>query len=144
MQGTKPQTLAYGLSDSPVGLAAWIIEKFRSWSDCKGNVLEVFSMDTLLTEVSLYWFSGSLDASFRIYKESRAHPLTFVKGERIAPPVAVSHFSKELPQPPRSWVERVYNVVKWTEHDRGGHFAAMERPNELAADIRSHFRDLRG
>jgi len=144
MQGTKPQTLAYGLSDSPVGLAAWIIEKFRSWSDCEGKVLDVFTMDTLLTEVSLYWFSGSLDASFRIYKESRAHPLTFARGERILPPVAVSHFAQELPQPPRSWVERVYNVVKWTEHDRGGHFAAMERPNELAADIRSHFRDLRG
>lgn len=142
VQGTKPQTLAYGLSDSPVGLAAWIVEKFRSWSDCDGNVLDVFSMDTLLTEISLYWFSGSLDASFRLYKESRAHPLSFKKGERILPPVAISHFAKELPQPPRSWVERVYNVVRWSEHAAGGHFAAMEKPDELVADIRSHFRAL--
>lgn len=142
LQGTKPQTLAYGLSDSPVGLAAWIVEKFRSWSDCDGNILDVFSMDTLLTEISLYWFSGSLDASFRLYKESRAHPLSFEKGERILPPVAISHFAKELPQPPRSWVERVYNVVRWSEHAAGGHFAAMEKPGELVADIRSHFRAL--
>jgi pimeloyl-ACP methyl ester carboxylesterase len=143
MQGTKPQTLAYGLSDSPVGLAAWIVEKFRSWSDCDGDVLKVFSMDTLLTEISLYWFSGSLEASFRLYKESRAHPLSFEKGQRISPPVAISHFAKELPQPPRSWAERVYNVVRWTEHSTGGHFAAMEKPEDLAEDIRAHFCALR-
>ncbi len=143
VQGTKPQTLSYAMSDSPVGLAAWIVEKFRSWSDCDGNVLDVFSIDTLLTEVSLYWFSGSLDASFRLYKESRTHPLSFEKGQRILPPVAISHFAKELPQPPRSWVERVYNVVQWSEHAAGGHFAAMEKPSELVADIRSHFRGLK-
>lgn len=143
VQATKPQTLAYGLSDSPVGLAAWLVEKFRSWSDCDGDVLSVFEFDTLLTEICLYWFSGSLDASFRLYKESKAHPLSFERGQRISPPVAVSHFAKELPQPPRSWVERVYNVVGWNEHMSGGHFAAMEKPEELVADIRAHFGTLR-
>ncbi|KQV83169.1 epoxide hydrolase family protein [Rhizobium sp. Root1220] len=143
MHGTKPQTLAYGLSDSPVGLAAWIVEKFRSWSDCDGDILKVFSMDTLLTEISLYWFSGSLESSFRLYKESKARPLAFTEGQRILPPVGVSHFAKELPQPPRSWVGRVCNVVQWTEHATGGHFAAMEKPKELVEDMRIHFRALR-
>ncbi|MBB3565879.1 pimeloyl-ACP methyl ester carboxylesterase [Rhizobium sp. BK512] len=143
IQATKPQTLAYGISDSPVGLAAWLVEKFSSWSDCNGDVLSVFTMDTLLTEICLYWFSGSLDASLRLYKESKAQPLSFRKGQRITPPVAISHFAKELPQPPRSWVERVYNVVAWNEHVAGGHLAAMERPEELVADIRAHFGSLR-
>lgn len=143
MHATKPQTLAYGLSDSPVGLAAWIVEKFRSWSDCDGDVLKAFSMDALLTEISIYWFSGSLESSFRLYKESKARPLAFAEGQRILPPLAVSHFAKELPQPPRSWVERVCNVVQWTEHASGGHFAAMEKPRELVEDMRTHFRALR-
>lgn len=107
MHGTKPQTLAYGLTDSPVALAAWIVEKFRSWSDCDGDLLKTFSMDTLLTEISIYWFSGSLESSLRLYKESRGHPLSFNSGDRITVPTAVSHFAKELPMPPRSWVERV-------------------------------------
>lgn len=143
MHGTKPQTLAYALSDSPIGLAAWIVEKFRSWSDCDGDVLKVISLDTLLTEICLYWHSGSLDASLRLYKESRVRPLLFQQGQHISPPVAVSRFARELPQPPRSWVDRVYNVVRWSEHASGGHFAAMEKPAELVEDIRAHFRALR-
>jgi len=100
-------------------------------------------MDTLLTEISIYWFSGSLDASFRLYKEGRNHPMVFKAGEKITPPLGVAHFAKELPQPPRSWVERVYNVTRWTEIEKGGHFAAMEQPEILAEEIRAHFRQSR-
>jgi pimeloyl-ACP methyl ester carboxylesterase len=144
MHGTKPQTLAYALTDSPVALAAWIVEKFRSWSDCAGDVTSIFSLETLLTEISLYWFSGALESSLRLYKETRQRPMHFTAGQRILPPVAVVHFAKELPTPPRSWVERTYNVTRWTDNEQGGHFAAMEQPQVLAADIRAHFRNLRG
>jgi len=143
MQGTKPQTLAYGLTDSPVGLAAWIIEKFRSWSDNSRDVLDVFSLDTLLTEISIYWFGGMLDASLRLYKEGRARPMHLKAGDRITPPTAIARFPKELPMPPRSWVARGYNLVRWTDMPAGGHFAAMEQPDLLVEDIRAHFRPLR-
>jgi len=142
-QATKPQTLAFALTDSPVGLAAWIVEKFRSWSDCDGDVLRVFSKDTLLTDICLYWFSDSPNASMRLYKENRLAPLTFEPGERVTPPLGVALFPRELPLPPRSWVERVFNVTRWTEMPAGGHFAALEQPELLAEDIRAFFRPLR-
>ena len=142
-QGTKPQTLAYAMTDSPVGLAAWIVEKFRSWSDCGGDVERVFTMDELLTDVSIYWFGHMLDASFRIYKESRLQPLSFAAAERVTPPLGVAAFPRELPTPPRSWVERVCNVERWTSMPSGGHFAALEQPALLAEDIRAFFRPLR-
>jgi pimeloyl-ACP methyl ester carboxylesterase len=142
-QGTKPQTLAYAMTDSPVGLAAWIVEKFRAWSDCDGDVERVFSMDELLTDISIYWFGHMLDASFRIYKENRQHPLTFEASERVATPLGVAAFPRELPTPPRSWVERVFNVQRWTTMPRGGHFAALEQPELLVDDIRAFFRPLR-
>lgn len=143
LHSTKPQTLAYALNDSPVGLAAWIVEKFRAWSDCGGDVERVFSLDALLTDISLYWFSGTIEASIRIYKENRLHPLHFKPGERVKPPLGVALFPRELPVPPRSWVERCHNVVRWTDMPRGGHFAAMEQPGLLAEDIRAFFRPLR-
>lgn len=141
--GTKPQTLAYALTDSPVGLAAWMVEKFRSWSDCDGDVTRAFTLDDLLTEISLYWFSGTLASSLRLYKEGRRRPLHFVAGDRITPPTAVAMFPHELPMPPRSWVERCYNLVRWTQMAKGGHFAAMEQPELLAGDIRAFFRPFR-
>jgi pimeloyl-ACP methyl ester carboxylesterase len=143
LHGTKPQTLAYALNDSPVGLAAWIVEKFHAWSDSNGDVERVFGLDALLTDISLYWFSGSVDASLRIYKENRLQPLHFAPGERVAPPLAVALFPRELPMPPRSWVERCHNVVRWTPMPRGGHFAALEQPELLAEDVRAFFRPLR-
>jgi pimeloyl-ACP methyl ester carboxylesterase len=143
LQGTKPQTLAFALTDSPVGLAAWIVEKFRAWSDCDGDVERVFSLDTLLADICLYWFSDSLGASLRLYKENRLAPLAFEPGERVAPPLGVAVFPHELPMPPRSWVERVFEVARWTEMPAGGHFAALEHPQLLAADIRAFFRPLR-
>lgn len=144
MQGTKPQTLAYSLNDSPVGLAAWIVEKFRAWSDSFEDAEQVFSFDTLLTDISLYWFSGTVDATLRLYKANRLKPLHLEPGERVEPPLGVALFPRELPMPPRSWVERGHNVVRWSEMPKGGHFAALEQPELLAEDIRAFFRPLRG
>ncbi len=143
IQGTKPQTLAYGLNDSPAGLAAWIIEKFRTWSDCKGNVESRFSKDQLLTNVMIYWVTQTINSSTRLYYEARHHPWRLKPGTRIEAPTAVAIFPAELIVPPRHWAERVYNVVRWTPMPRGGHFAAMEEPRLLAEDIRAHFRELR-
>ncbi|MGC1301600.1 MAG: alpha/beta hydrolase, partial [Caulobacteraceae bacterium] len=143
LQGTKPQTLAYALTDSPAGLAAWIVEKFRAWSDCGGEVEQVFSLDALLTDISLHWFSESIDASLRLYKENRLAPLRFEGTERVTPPLGVALFPRELPTPPRSWVERVFDVQRWTPMPRGGHFAAMEQPELLVEDVRAFFRPLR-
>jgi pimeloyl-ACP methyl ester carboxylesterase len=143
LQATKPQTLAYALTDSPIGLAAWMAEKFRTWSDCDGDIERAVSMDELLTNVSIYWFGGALDASLRLYKENRLRPLVFEPFERVAPPLGVALFPRELPTPPRSWVERVFNLQRWTVMPRGGHFAALEQPALLAEDIRAFFRPLR-
>ncbi|MER8547241.1 epoxide hydrolase [Mesorhizobium sp. M1169] len=143
LQGTKPQTLAFALTDSPIGLAAWIAEKFRSWSDCEGELERAIPLDTLLTDISLYWFGNTIEASLRIYKENRLCPLIFGPRERITPPLGVAVFPRELPMPPRSWVERVFRVERWTDMPKGGHFAAIEQPELLVEDIRAFFRPLR-
>lgn len=143
LQGTKPQTLAFSMRDSPVGLLAWIVEKLRAWSDCEGDVEQAFSQDTILTDVMLHWLSDGLTGSLRLYKENRLQPLVFAPGERVVPPLGVALFPRELPMPPRSWVERVFDVRRWTPMPSGGHFAALERPEMLAEDIRAHFRPLR-
>ncbi len=142
LQHTKPQTLAYGLNDSPTGLAAWIVEKFRAWSDCNGDVESRFTKDELLTNVSLYWFTQTINSSFGPYyvDDDRA---VLRKGERIEVPCAVSLFPKNMDQPPRELAERVYNLQRWTVMPRGGHFPAMEEPELLANDIREFFRPLR-
>ena len=128
LQGTKPQTLGYSLVDSPAGLAAWILEKFFAWSDGGGELVERFDIDELLTNISVYWFSGNVAATLRIYKENSAHPLRFDSGERIVPPLCFARFPKEIVSPPREWVERVFNVARWTQMPCGGHFAALEQP----------------
>ena len=108
----------------------------RAWSDCGGNVESVFSLDELLTGISLYWFSGNVESTLRIYKENRAQPLAFDAQERVLPPLGMALFPRELPTPPRSWVERVFDVRRWTPMPRGGHFAAFEQPELLAQEIR--------
>jgi pimeloyl-ACP methyl ester carboxylesterase len=142
-QGTKPQTLSYGLNDSPVGLASWIIEKFRTWSDCGGDVESVFSRDELLTNVMIYWLTETIHSSTRLYYESRQRPLSLSSNNRVESPVALALFPKEIPLPPRSLVERGLNIARWTEMPKGGHFAAMEQPELLAKDLREFFRALR-
>jgi len=143
IQSTRPQTLGYGLTDSPVGLAGWIIEHFRGWSDCDGDIERVFTRDELLTNVMIYWVTRNITASTRLYFESREKPLSLSADHRVTPPVALALFPKEIPLPPRALAERGYNIVRWTPMPRGGHFAAMEQPALLAEDIRAFFRGLR-
>jgi len=143
IQSTKPLTLSYALSDSPVGLAAWYVEKFRSWSDCQAEPDEILSKDEMITDIMLYWLTGTVHSAMRFYSESREHPLHLAAGQRIQPPCGIVHLPRELPMPPRSWAERAFNVVHWTQLPRGGHFAAWEVPELLADDIRAFFRPLR-
>ena len=143
-QSTKPQTLAYGLNDSPAGTAAWIVEKWRTWSDCNGDVESRYTKDQLLTNVTVYWVSQSINSSTRLYYENYHNPWKMGEGERITVPCAVALFPKEISPAPREWAERAYNVQRWTEMPRGGHFAALEEPQLLAEDMRAFFRPLRG
>jgi len=143
IQGTRPQTLAYGLTDSPVGLAAWIVEKFRAWSDCGGDVERRFSRDTLLTNVMLYWVTGAINASFWPYYARSHGPWPISEKTPVSAPTAYAAFPREILHPPRAWAERVYNIRRWTEMRAGGHFAALEEPEALAADVRAFFRELR-
>jgi len=143
IQGTKPQTLAYGLNDSPAGLAAWIVEKFRSWSDCNGDVESRFSKDELLTNITIYWATKSISSSVRLYYESRRSPTTITADDKVTVPTAFAAFPVEIGHPPREWVERAYNLQHWTQMPKGGHFAAQEEPELLAADIREFFRSVR-
>ncbi len=143
IQGTKPQTLAYGLSDSPVGLAAWIVEKFRAWSDCGGNLERRFTKDVLLTNVMLYWVTGAINSSFWPYYARHHQGWPLAEGQRVTVPTAHASFPREMLHPPRAWAERVYDIRRWTRMPAGGHFAALEEPDALAADIRAFFRDLR-
>ena len=143
IQGTRPQTLAFGLTDSPVGLAAWIVEKFRAWSDCEGEVERCFTKDVLLTNVMLYWVTGAINSSFWPYYARMHEPWPLPDGRRIEVPTAYAAFPHEILSPPRAWAERSYNIQRWTPMPRGGHFAALEQPDALAADIREFFRPLR-
>lgn len=140
---TRPQTAAYALNDSPAGLAAWLLEKFRVWSDCGGDLLSYFTRDQLLTNVTLYWMTQSIGSSMRMYRANGKAPLQFGREDFVRPPVALARFPKEILQVPRSWIERGYNLQRWTEMPRGGHFAAMEQPQLLAEDVRAFFRELR-
>jgi pimeloyl-ACP methyl ester carboxylesterase len=143
IQATKPLTLSYALTDSPTGLAAWHVEKFRSWSDCRAEPDEALTKDEMITDIMLYWLTGTAHSALRFYSESREHPFHLATGERISPPCGIVHLPKELPMPPRSWAERALNVVHWSSLPRGGHFAAWEQPQLLAQDIRNFFRPLR-
>jgi pimeloyl-ACP methyl ester carboxylesterase len=143
IQRTNPQTAALGLNDSPAGLAAWILEKFRDWSDCNGDLFTRFTRDELLTNVTLYWMTQTIASSFRLYMEGRLAPLQFKEGDFVTVPTGVARFPLESPFPPRRWVERGYNLQRWTEMPRGGHFAAAEEPELLAQDIRDFFRPYR-
>lgn len=150
IQGTRPQTLAYGLNDSPAGLAAWVVEKFRAWSDCEGDVETRFSKDELLTNIMIYWATGTIGSSFLPYYDLMNAGATRWIGEKVKEwmgsskvPAGFAIFPKDLSTPPREWAERFFNVQHWTEMPRGGHFAAMEEPDLLVRDIREHFRPMR-
>ncbi len=143
IQATKPQTLAYGITNSPVGLAAWLLEKFKAWSDCETKPEQAIPLDDLITDIMIYWVTGTAHSAARFYAESRERPFHLAAGQKIEPPCGVVTLPRELPMPPRSWAERAFNIVHWTELSKGGHFAAMEQPELLAEDIREFFRPLR-
>lgn len=139
-QSTRPQTLGYGLVDSPVAQLAWIIEKFWAWSDCDGHPENVLTRDELLDNVMLYWITGSGASSARLYWESFT---SFGAGERVERPTGIAAFPKEITRAPRSWCEDGYNITQWTTMPRGGHFAAFEQPDLFVADVRSFFATVR-
>jgi pimeloyl-ACP methyl ester carboxylesterase len=145
LQTTKPQTAAYGLNDSPVGLCSWILEKRRTWSDCEGQVERRFTKDDLLNTVMLYWVTQSYGTSARYYYEAVHNPWhpSHDGDKLVTVPMGVAVFPKEVVLMPRRWVQRLYNLQRWTVFQSGGHFAPMEEPEKLVDDIRAFFRTLR-
>ncbi len=142
-QGTKPQTVGVGLNDSPAGLLAWIVEKFRTWSDCDGHPENCFTKDQLITNVMLYWVTGTAASAARLYREtmqggSLNDPVPYVQA-----PTGVGRYPREILRWPRAWVERQYNLTHWADMARGGHFAAMEQPQLFSEDLRTFFRTVR-
>ncbi len=138
---TKPMSLGIAQADSPAGIAAWIVEKFRTWSDCGGDVESVYTKDQLLTNIMFYWAPNSIASAANMYYESRREAR---RGwPEIKVPVGVAMFPKELARCPRSWAEGRLNIAQWTEMPKGGHFAAMEQPELLLEDVRKFFRLVR-
>lgn len=143
IQGTRPQTLAFGLTDSPAGLAAWIFEKFQRWTDCDGDPRRAVPLDTLLANISLYWFTGAIGSSFWPYY-ARMHTPWPIRDASVRVPTGYLQSPKEILRPPRSVAARVFtDIRRWTESPRGGHFAALEQPALLVEEIRAFFRPLR-
>jgi pimeloyl-ACP methyl ester carboxylesterase len=150
VQATQPQTLALGLNDSPAGLAAWIVDKWRRWSDCDGDVERCFTKDELLANVMIYWATGTINSSFAPYYDvMHGGARTWMKQklkEWTSPgsvPTAFAMFPADLSNPPREWAERFFDVQRWTEMPRGGHFTALEQPELFVDDVREFFRPLR-
>ena len=145
IQSTRPQTLGYGLSDSPVGLAAWLVEKWRAWSDSNGDLDAHIGRDVLLTTITLYWATNSITSSMRDYFDNRWHTNAIGPDDRVRTPTAMAVFANEFVregEPPRELFERLYDIRRWTVFPHGGHFAAIEAPDALASDIRAHFDAL--
>ena len=154
VQSTKPQSLAYGLNDSPAGLAGWFVEKFKAWSDNNGNIEDAFSKDELLTNLTIYWATQTVNSSFRLYYEAiqaimqaKYNPLVKLNpfdktGDKTEVPAAFALFPKDISKAPKEYAERFFNVQRWTEMPRGGHFAALEQPALLAEDIKQFAIEL--
>lgn len=144
IQGTRPQTLAFGLTDSPAGLAAWIVEKFRAWTDCGGNPENAVSRDEMLANISLYWFTGAIGSSFWPYYARMHGPWPIPEGTTVDVPMGYTEFPKEILRPPRSLAARTYtDIRRWSVMPKGGHFAALEQPAALAHEVVEFFRALR-
>lgn len=138
---TRPQTLAYSLNDSPVGLASWMIDMFRSWSDCHGDVESVFTRDELLTNIMIYWVTQTINSSIRFYYETSRQGEPFAG--RIEVPTGVAVFPQDPAMPPQEVARQRYNIQRWTQMKAGGHYPALEQPQALVEDIRAFFRPLR-
>jgi microsomal epoxide hydrolase len=145
IQGTRPQTLAFALTDSPSGLAAWIVEKFRAWSDCVGDLDSIFSKDKILANIGFYWFTGAIGSSFWPYYARMHEPWPIPEGATIDVPTGYAEFPREILRPPRSLAAHVFkDIRRWSVMKKGGHFAALEQPDALAFELREFFRPLRG
>lgn len=140
IQSTRPQTLAYGLSDSPAGVAGWLLEKFRSWSDCNGDLEQKFSKDELITHIMMYWVTNTIGSAAHMYYEN-THSLPPLS--RIEVPTGLALFQADVLLPPEEWAKRNLNITRWTKLPRGGHFTALEEPELFAEDIRAFFRPYR-
>jgi pimeloyl-ACP methyl ester carboxylesterase len=144
VQGAHPQTLGIALDDSPAGLLAWIVQRFRDWSDCDGVLANVFDRDRLLTNVMLYWVTRSFTSSARLYWETMHSGVLREPLEPVVVPTGIARYPKEeILRFPRSWVEARYRVTRWVDMPRGGHFAAMEQPELFAEDVSAFFRTVR-
>jgi len=144
IKGTKPQSLSFAMTDSPAGLAAWIVEKFRSWTDCDGDIERALTREQMLSNISFYWFTGAIGSSFYPYyfRKHRGWPVS--PAQPATAPTGYAEFPKEMLHPPRSIAEKTFtDIRRWTVMPRGGHFAAMEQPDALAEDVRAFFRPLR-
>ena len=145
IQSTRPQTLGYGLNDSPAGLAAWILEKWRSWADSHGDLDRRFARDFLLTNLTIYWATRTITSSMRDYVDNRRYGITLGPDDVVQVPTGIAVFANQFADegtPPRAWAERLYNVRRWTPMPAGGHFAAAEEPERLARDIAVFFAEL--
>lgn len=141
LQAREPQTVAYALTDSPVGWLAWVTERFQDLTANDGDFLHTVDRDTFLTDVTLYWVTGTINSAMRIYREDRVFDKAVVP-PRLQTPIGYAVFPKEVATPPERWIDPLYNVVQRTEMPRGGHFAALEQPDLLVRDIRSFFSKL--
>lgn len=143
VNSTRPHTLAFALNDSPAGLAAWLVDKFRSYSDCDGDLERSFTKDELLAEITTYWVTGTIASASRLYYE-RAHERDPTPpSERIDVPTGCAIFPRDVRRIPRPWAERQYDLRRWTEMPSGGHFPGLEEPDLLVAELRAFFRPLR-
>jgi pimeloyl-ACP methyl ester carboxylesterase len=146
IQSTRPQTLGYGLNDTPAGLAAWILEKWRSWADTGGDIESRFPRDWLLTMVTIFWVTGTITSSIRDYFDNRWHGITIGPDDHVSVPTGIANFATQFVfegSPPREWAERLYNVKRWTDMPRGGHFVPAEDPEAIADQIATFFDELR-
>ena len=135
-QATRPQTVAYGLADSPSGQCAWILEKFWAWTDCDGHPENILTKDEMLADISIYWLTNSAASSARLYWQSFGS----LRGGAVNTPMGGAIYPKEIMRTSRRWAEgRFKNIVHWSEHAKGGHFAAFEQPEAFVADLRACF-----
>jgi microsomal epoxide hydrolase len=143
IQGKNPQTLGYGLTDSPAGLAGWIVEKFYAWTDNNGNPEDAVTRDQILTNLTVYWVTNTINSSVRLYCESRRTDRFGPMGERVNVPTAGAVFPREMFRIPEAYAAEAFNLQRYTRFDRGGHFAALEEPDLLVDDIRAFFEEVR-
>ena len=143
IQGTRPQTIGYALDDSPAGLAAWIVEKFRAWTDCDGDVERCLTKDVMLDNIMLYWLTGTAHSAGRLYYEVDHGGARRAERACRGPGRAWRRFRERCCASRGRGRSPRYNIVRWTDMPRGGHFAALEQPDLLVDDVRSFFRTVR-